>query len=104
MAVATSVTIGYDVPWRRVHALLLAAARSVGGLCTNPEPFVLQISLHAFHISYELNAAVADVNCYRETSRHGSAPLRISSPPRMWRSSRLTITPFAMATAARWFP
>jgi small-conductance mechanosensitive channel len=67
VAVATTVTIGYDVPWRQVHALLLAAARSVAGISEAPEPFVLQTSLNDFHISYELNASVRDVNRYRET-------------------------------------
>jgi small-conductance mechanosensitive channel len=67
VAVATTVTIGYDVPWRQVHALLLAAAGSVDGISTDPEPFVLQTSLNDFHISYELNASVVDVNQYRET-------------------------------------
>ncbi len=67
VAVATTVTIGYDVPWRQVHALLLAAARSVDGISRDPERFVLQTSLNDFHISYELNASVVDVNQYRET-------------------------------------
>ena len=67
VAVATTVTIGYDVPWRQVHALLLAAAHSVGGIADTPEPFVLQTSLNDFHISYELNASVRDVGHYRET-------------------------------------
>ncbi|MFM7311668.1 MAG: mechanosensitive ion channel family protein [Cyanobium sp.] len=67
VAVATTVTIGYDVPWRRVHALLLAAATSSEGIRDEPSPFVLQTSLNDFHISYELNAHVRDVNRYRET-------------------------------------
>lgn len=67
VAVATTVTIGYDVPWRQVHALLLAAAGSVEALCRTPEAFVLQTSLNDFHISYELNAYVQDVSRYRET-------------------------------------
>lgn len=52
----TTVTIGYDVPWRRVHELLLAAARSVDGLLAEPAPFVLQTSLNDFHVSYQVNA------------------------------------------------
>jgi small-conductance mechanosensitive channel len=67
VAVTTTVTIGYDVPWRQVHALLLAAARRIAGICSEPEPFVLQTSLNDFHISYELNASVQDVARYRET-------------------------------------
>jgi len=67
VALATTVTIGYDVNWRQVHALLLEAARSVAGISPSPEPYVLQTALNDFHVSYELNAAVADVGRYRET-------------------------------------
>jgi small-conductance mechanosensitive channel len=52
----TSVTIGYDAPWRQVHALLLMAADRTAGLLKEPEPFVLQKSLDDFYVSYELNA------------------------------------------------
>jgi small-conductance mechanosensitive channel len=67
VALATSVTIGYDVPWRQVRELLLAAARSVAGIVGEPAPYVLQTSLNDFHITYELNASVGDVLTYRET-------------------------------------
>ena len=67
LALATTVTIGYDVPWRQVHGLLLAAAAEVSGISTEPAPFVLQLALNDFHISYELNASVRDVNSYRQT-------------------------------------
>ncbi len=52
----TTATIGYDVPWRQVHALLLLAAERTPGVLTNPEPFVLQKSLDDFYVTYELNA------------------------------------------------
>jgi small-conductance mechanosensitive channel len=67
VALATTITIGYDVPWRQVHDLMRAAAASVPGLCQDPSPRVLQTSLNDFHISYELNACVRDVDRYRET-------------------------------------
>jgi small-conductance mechanosensitive channel len=67
VALATTITIGYDVPWRQVHALMLAAARAVPGIAEDPSPLVLQTSLNDFHISYELNASVRDVLLYRET-------------------------------------
>jgi small-conductance mechanosensitive channel len=67
VAVATTITIGYDVPWRQVHHLLLEAAKQVDGIAVEPEPFVLQTSLNDFHISYELNAAVLEVMRYRQT-------------------------------------
>lgn len=67
VALATTVTIGYDVPWRQVHALLLAAADRTPGLVNQPPARVLQTSLNDCHITYELNAAVADPLTYRET-------------------------------------
>jgi len=67
VAVATTVTIGYDVPWRQVRALLLQAAGSTAGIAADPAPLVLQTSLNDFHISYELNAHVLEVDRYRET-------------------------------------
>jgi small-conductance mechanosensitive channel len=67
VALATTITIGYDASWRQVHALMLSAARSVAGITDEVEPFVLQTSLNDFHISYELNAFVRDPATYRET-------------------------------------
>jgi small-conductance mechanosensitive channel len=64
--IATTITIGYDVPWRQVHSLLHAAANNVNGIASQPAPFVLQTSLNDFHISYELNASVRDTRRYRE--------------------------------------
>jgi small-conductance mechanosensitive channel len=52
----TSVTIGYDAPWRQVHAMLLGAAEKTSGLLREPAPFVLQKSLDDFYVTYELNA------------------------------------------------
>lgn len=51
----TAVTIGYDTPWRQVHAMLLMAARQTPGLLAEPEPFVLKKSLDDFYVTYELN-------------------------------------------------
>ena len=67
LALATTVTIGYDVPWRQVHELLLAAAGEVKSISAEPAPFVLQPSLNDFHISYELNASLRDVSTYRQS-------------------------------------
>ena len=63
----TSVTIGYDAPWRQVHELLLAAADSTRGLMKEPKPFVLQTSLDDFYVSYELNAYTDNPNVMART-------------------------------------
>jgi small-conductance mechanosensitive channel len=52
----TTVTIGYDVPWRQVNALLLMAAERTQGLLKEPRPFVFLKSLDDFYVTYELNA------------------------------------------------
>ena len=52
----TSVTIGYDVPWRQVHELLIEAAVATNGVNISKEPFVLQTSLDDWYVAYQLNA------------------------------------------------
>jgi small-conductance mechanosensitive channel len=52
----TTVTIGYDTPWPRVHEALKEAARRTPGVLRPPEPFVLQTALGDYAVSYELNA------------------------------------------------
>ncbi len=56
----TGVTIGYDVPWRQVHDLLIQAALATGNIQHAPKPFVLQTSLDDYYVSYELNAYTID--------------------------------------------
>jgi small-conductance mechanosensitive channel len=52
----TSITIGYDAPWRRVHELLTSAAQATEYILSNPPPFVLQTALNDFYVSYQINA------------------------------------------------
>lgn len=52
----TTVSIGYDVPWRTVHHLLVNAALATEHVLHQPAPFVLQQALNDFYVSYELNA------------------------------------------------
>jgi len=52
--VATTVTIGYDTPWRQVHAMLVLAAERTPGVRKEPRPFVLQQALADFYPEYQL--------------------------------------------------
>jgi small-conductance mechanosensitive channel len=52
----TSVTIGYDTPWRDVHNALIAAALATPDILETPGPFVLQTALNDFFVSYQINA------------------------------------------------
>jgi small-conductance mechanosensitive channel len=59
----TTVSIGYDAPWRVVHRLLISAALETEHIKSEPAPFVLQSALNDFYVSYELNAYT---DCPRE--------------------------------------
>jgi small-conductance mechanosensitive channel len=50
----TSVTIGYDTPWRQVEALLLGAADRTPGVRREPKPVVIQAALEDFYVKYVL--------------------------------------------------
>jgi small-conductance mechanosensitive channel len=50
----TEVTIGYDTPWRQVHAMLLEAARRTPGVLAEPAPKVFQVALSDFYPQYRL--------------------------------------------------
>jgi small-conductance mechanosensitive channel len=56
--ISTTVTIGYDTPWRQVHAMLINAAEKTSGLRITPKPFVMQKGLQDFYVEYELYAYV----------------------------------------------
>jgi small-conductance mechanosensitive channel len=52
----TTVTIGYNTPWRQVHAMLLEAARRTAGVAAEPTPAVRQTALSDFYVEYRLVA------------------------------------------------
>lgn len=62
LIIHTTVTIGYDVPWRDIHQALTDAAIKTELVLTKPKPFVLQTSLDDFYVSYEINAYVSEAN------------------------------------------
>lgn len=59
---AAVVTIGYDVAWRQVHALLTTAAERTHGIRKDPAPTVRQASLDDFSVRYELLFTPEDSN------------------------------------------
>jgi len=58
----TTITIGYNEPWRNVHEALIQAAHNTSGILHDPKPFVLQKSLDDFYIAYEINGYTRDVH------------------------------------------
>ncbi|KOP23062.1 mechanosensitive ion channel protein [Hapalosiphon sp. MRB220] len=58
--VHTTVTLGYDAPWRTVHETLIAAALATTDVLSQPHPFVWQKALNDFYVNYELRAYTND--------------------------------------------
>jgi len=56
LIIHTTVTIGYDVPWKNMHKALINAASRTELILKEPKPFVLQTSLDDFYVSYQINA------------------------------------------------
>jgi small-conductance mechanosensitive channel len=52
--IPTTLTIGYDAPWRQVHAMLVLAAERTQGVKKEPRPRVLQKALSDFFVEYQL--------------------------------------------------
>lgn len=50
----TTVTIGYDTPWRQVHAMLIEAALQTPGVLAEPAPQVFQTALQDWYPQYRL--------------------------------------------------
>lgn len=62
LIVHTTVTIGYDVPWKDMHKALIDAALRTEMILKKPEPFVLQTSLDDFYVSYQINGYTREAN------------------------------------------
>lgn len=58
----TKVTIGYGVPWKKMHEALIEAALRTEHVLHDPKPFVLQTGLEDFYVSYQINAYIREAN------------------------------------------
>lgn len=85
----TTITIGYDVPWKKVQSLLIESAIATEHILKKPKPFVLQTSLDDFYVSYEINAYTKEPELmaaiYSELHQHiltnfNDAGIEIMSP------------------------
>jgi small-conductance mechanosensitive channel len=61
LVIHTNVTYSYDVDWRKIHELLITAAKNTLYIEKTPEPFVLQKALDDFYCVYEINAYTKEV-------------------------------------------
>lgn len=74
LIINTTVTIGYDVPWKKMHEALIEAALRTEFVLKKPTPFVLQTELQDFYVSYQINAYIHEANLqaqiYSELHQH----------------------------------
>ncbi|MGK2864624.1 MAG: mechanosensitive ion channel family protein [Chitinophagaceae bacterium] len=62
LIIHTTVTIGYDIPWKEMNQALVNAALRTEFVLKDPQPFVLQTSLDDFYVSYQVNAYTKEAN------------------------------------------
>lgn len=58
----STVTIGYDAPWKDVQQALLDAADRTDHILKDPKPFVLQTGLEDFYVAYQINGYTKNAN------------------------------------------
>ena len=62
LIIHTEVSIGYDIPWRKVNKLLIEAALNTPGVVDDPRPFILSTSLSDWYPVYQVNAYIKDAD------------------------------------------
>ena len=62
LIIHTMLTMGYDVPWRTVHQLMIDAALDTKGILEHPAPFVLETELNDNYMCYQINAYIKDAD------------------------------------------
>lgn len=56
------VTVGYEIPWRKVHEILIEAGLNTPNVLREPKPFVLQVALDDFYVEYQINIYTKEAN------------------------------------------
>ena len=62
LIIHSEVSVGYDIPWRKTHQLLVEAALNTPGVVDDSRPFVLETSLQDYYPVYQVNAYIKDAN------------------------------------------
>ena len=62
LIIHSEVSIGYDIPWRKVNELLIDAALNTPGVVDDPRPFVLETSLSDWYPVYQVNAYIKETD------------------------------------------
>lgn len=55
LVITAAVTMGYSVPWRTIHEVLINAAQQTQHINKDKEPYVFQNTLDQFYVTYQIN-------------------------------------------------
>ena len=58
----TTIGMGYETPWRKIHELLIDAAKRTPDTMKEPKPFILQTALDDYFVEYQLNVYISDAD------------------------------------------
>ena len=56
----TSIAVGYDVPWQKVHEMLYEVANRTEHVLKRQKPFILQDQFRDFYVDYQLNVYIKE--------------------------------------------
>lgn len=62
LIIHSEISVGYEIPWRKAHQVLIEAALNTPGVIDDPRPFVLETSLEDYYPVYQINAYITDAN------------------------------------------
>ncbi|QJD96529.1 mechanosensitive ion channel [Mucilaginibacter robiniae] len=62
LIINTTITMGYNTPWKQVHELLIQAALQTEYIQPSPAPYVYQTKLDDYYASYQINAYTREAN------------------------------------------
>jgi len=56
----TTIAVGYDVPWQKVHEMLYEVANRTEHVLKRQKPFILQDQFRDFYVDYQLNVFIKE--------------------------------------------
>lgn len=56
----TTIAVGYDVPWQKVHEMLYEVANRTEHVLKRQKPFILQDQFRDFYVDYQLNVYIKE--------------------------------------------
>ncbi|MDR2040301.1 MAG: mechanosensitive ion channel family protein [Bacteroidales bacterium] len=62
LIIHTNISVGYDIPWQKVHECLVKAAKMTKNIIREKEPFVLDLGLEDYYNVYQVNVYISNAD------------------------------------------